>query len=285
MLNKLYDRISDIVIRLFRKKEPYSSLSKILGFYPGNKKLYKVALLHKSSSEATHEGKWINNERLEFLGDAILDAVIAAFVYRRYPNRREGFLTNIRSKIVQREALNRMCLELGLDRLIVCSAHVTSHTNHIYGNALEALIGAVYLDKGFDACYKFICEKIVSEHFDLNAAVHHGKNDKSYLIEWCQKNKIEIEFNLLDTHLDLDRNMIFQSEVRLEDKQIGMGTGYSKKESQIEAARVALKKLHTDKSLQQYVKECKENSADTLSPEEPENDKPLEQQPTDIPLT
>ena len=125
-------------------KEPYSSLYKILGFYPDNIHLYEQAFLHKSSSVESGDGRWLNNERLEFLGDAVLDAVVADIVYKHFQNKREGFLTNTRSKIVQRETMNRVAVELGLDKMVVYSAKLSSHNNHMYGNALEALIGAIW---------------------------------------------------------------------------------------------------------------------------------------------
>ena len=137
-------------------KEPYSSLYKILGFYPDNIHLYEQAFHHKSSSIESSDGRWLNNERLEFLGDAILDAVVADIVFNHFQNKREGFLTNTRSKIVQRDTLNRVAVELGLEKMVVYSAKVNSHNNYMYGNALEALIGAIYLDGGFASAKEFL---------------------------------------------------------------------------------------------------------------------------------
>ena len=146
MFAKLYDRIRLLGIK---NKKPYFAFYKILGFYPKDISLYEHALLHKSSSiEDAVTGKWLNNERLEFLGDAILDSIIAEILYSEFPNKREGFLTNTRSKIVQRETLNRVAIELGLDKFIVYSIKINSHNKCIYGNALEALIGAIYLEIG-----------------------------------------------------------------------------------------------------------------------------------------
>ena len=149
-------------------KEPYSSLYKILGFYPDNIHLYEQAFLHKSSSVESGDGRWLNNERLEFLGDAVLDAVVADIVYKHFQNKREGFLTNTRSKIVQRETMNRVAVELGLDKMVVYSAKLSSHNNHMYGNALEALIGAIYLDQGYERCKQFMEEKILKNYIDLD---------------------------------------------------------------------------------------------------------------------
>ena len=219
------------------------SLSKILGFYPDNLQIYEQALLHKSSSVETDDGKWLNNERLEFLGDGILDAAVADIVYKRYPNKREGFLTNTRSKIVQRETMNKVAVQLGLDQMVVYSTKINSHNNHMYGNALEALIGAIYLDQGYDVCYKFIRDVMIEKYIDVDTLVRKEINFKSNLIEWSQKNKMEVSFELIEQFLDHDSNPVFQTEVRIEGLPAGTGTGYSKKESQQNAAQMAIKKV------------------------------------------
>ena len=224
-------------------KEPYSSLYKILGFYPDNIHLYEQAFHHKSSSIESSDGRWLNNERLEFLGDAILDAVVADIVYKHFQNKREGFLTNTRSKIVQRETMNRVAVELGLDKMVVYSAKLSSHNNHMYGNALEALIGAIYLDQGYEVCYNFIQNVLIKKHVNLETIARKEVNFKSSLIEWSQKNKMEVSFELIEQFLDHDSNPVFQTEVRIEGLPAGTGTGYSKKESQQNAAQMAIKKV------------------------------------------
>ena len=222
------------------------SLSKILGFYPDNLQIYEQALLHKSSSVETGDGKWLNNERLEFLGDGILDAAVADIVYKRYPNKREGFLTNTRSKIVQRETMNKVAVQLGLDQMVVYSTKINSHNNHMYGNALEALIGAIYLDQGYDVCYKFIRDVMIEKYIDVDTLVRKEINFKSNLIEWSQKSKMEVSFELIEQFLDQDSNPVFQTEIMIEGLSAGTGTGYSKKESQQNAAQMALKKIKTN---------------------------------------
>lgn len=185
--------------------------------------------MHKSSSVETDDGKWLNNERLEFLGDGILDAAVADIVYKRYPNKREGFLTNTRSKIVQRETMNKVAVQLGLDQMVVYSTKINSHNNHMYGNALEALIGAIYLDQGYDVCYKFIRDVMIEKYIDVDTLVRKEINFKSNLIEWSQKNKISISFDLIESFTDHDGNPVFQSAIKLLGEQIGIGIGYSKK--------------------------------------------------------
>lgn len=189
-------------------KEPYSSLYKILGFYPDNIHLYEQAFHHKSSSIESSDGRWLNNERLEFLGDAILDAVVADIVFNHFQNKREGFLTNTRSKIVQRDTLNRVAVELGLEKMVVYSAKVNSHNNYMYGNALEALIGAIYLDQGYEVCYNFIQNVLIKKYVNLETIARKEVNFKSSLIEWSQKNKLEISFDLIESFTDNDGNPV-----------------------------------------------------------------------------
>jgi len=247
-------------IRLFpkRKKEPYVSFFKILNFYPYNITLYEQALLHKSSSIRLKDGKWINNERLEFLGDAILDAIVADIVFKQFEYKKEGFLTSVRSKIVQRDTLNKLALDLGLDKLIKSSTKNTTHKTHMYGNALEALIGAIYLDQGYRAAKRFVHERLILERLNMDTVVQHEVNFKSRLIEWSQKNKIEIEFDLIEYFVDSDNNPIFQTAVVIYETQAGMGTGYSKKESQQNAAKMALKRIQNDSEFRVFIFEKKE---------------------------
>lgn len=229
----------------FRKeKELYSSLYHILGFYPRNIRFYKQALLHKSSSVKGEHGKWINNERLEFLGDAILDAVVGDVVFRRFEGKKEGFLTNARSKIVQRETLNKVAVEIGLHKLIKYSIHANnSHNNNMCGNAFEALIGAIYLDRGYNCCMQFMQERILDKFVSVDSIAYTEVNFKSKLIEWTQKNKISISFELLEQGSEQDGTPTFSSQVFLQNIQCGCGKGYSKKESQQIAAKETLEML------------------------------------------
>lgn len=229
----------------FRKeKELYSSLYQILGFYPKDIRFYKQALLHKSSSVKSEQGKWINNERLEFLGDAILDAIVGDIVFRRFEGKKEGFLTNARSKIVQRETLNKVAIEIGLHKLIKYSVHSNnSHNSNMCGNAFEALIGAIYLDRGYDCCMQFMQHRILDKYISVDSIAYKEVNFKSKLIEWTQKNKVGISFELLEQGSESDGTPIFSSQVFLQGIQCGIGKGYSKKESQQTAAKETLEML------------------------------------------
>ena len=209
-----------------------------------------------------------NNERLEFLGDAILDAIVGDIVYRHFEGRREGFLTNTRSKIVQRETLNKLAVEIGLDKLVKYSTRSSSHNSYMYGNAFEAFIGAIYLDQGYDRCKQFMEEKIFKNYIDLDKMSRKEVNFKSKLIEWSQKNKMEVSFELIEQFLDEEYNPMFHTEVRIEGISAGTGTGYSKKESQQNAAQMALKKIK-DAAFKEEVQAAKErNHATETSTEE-----------------
>lgn len=243
----MFSNITDKIRLLFRKdKEPYLCFYKMLGFYPRNIEIYQQALLHKSSSIKAGKGRLLNNERLEFLGDAILDAIVADIVYKKFEGKREGFLTNTRSKIVQRETLNRVAVEIGLDKLIKYTTRQSSHNSYMCGNAFEALIGAIYLDRGYRACKKFMEERIINQYLNLEKISRKEVNFKSKLIEWSQKNKFCVEFNLIEQSLDSDRNPIFETQITVENIPAGTGKGYSKKESQQEAAHATLTKIKGD---------------------------------------
>lgn len=242
----LHTKIDKIRLLFRKNRESYLCFYRILGFYPRNIEIYEQALLHKSSSVKSDKGRLLNNERLEFLGDAILDAVVADIVYKEFEGKKEGFLTNTRSKIVQRDTLNKLAVEIGLDKLIKSSTRSSSHNSYMCGNAFEAFIGAIYIDRGYEACKVFMEEKIIKPYIDLDKVARKEVNFKSKLIEWSQKNKISISFELIEQFLDPGSNPVFQTEVLVEGQSAGTGIGYSKKESQQNAAQMALKKIKSN---------------------------------------
>ena len=247
MLNKKFGNLKDRVRLLFRKdKESYLCFYRMLGFYPHNLKIYEQALLHKSSSVKTEKGRPLNNERLEFLGDAILDAVVGDIVYQKFDGKREGFLTNTRSKIVSRESLNRLAEQIGLLKLIKFNARQSAHNSYMGGNAFEALVGAIYLDRGYDYCKYFMEERIIGQYLNLERISRKEVNFKSKLIEWTQKNKVEILFDLLSQSNDEFNSPVFESEVQIEGIHACKGKGYSKKESQQIAAHETLNRIKKD---------------------------------------
>lgn len=249
----------------FRKnKEFLSALYDILGFYPHNIEIYRIAFSHKSLGFRRDEkptgkdrkgapkdkrerrvhtentSKPLNNERLEYLGDAVLETVVSDILFRHFSNKREGFLTATRSKIVQREALNRLATEMGLESLIVAAQGTRmSHTN-IGGNAFEALMGAIYLDRGYKFCHWFISNRIVGRYVDLDNVAQKEVNFKSKLLEWSQKNRINTTFK--DSVSD-NGEKGFSTVITIEGIVMGRGNGRSKKESQQEASKEALTRM------------------------------------------
>ena len=239
-----YDKILFYIKLLFvKEKELYSFLYRFLGFCPGNMRLYRQALCHRSEAANSTEGRSFNNERLEFLGDAVLNAVIADMLYREFRRGREGFLTNTRSKIVQRETLNRIADESGLAGHVKFSRPAHVHNCFMGGNALEAVIGAVYLDRGYGCCRRFVEEKIVNSYIDICSLSRKVINFKSKLLEWCQKHKLELVYELVSTSTDSEGCTVFHSSVAVGGIEAGKGKGYTKKESQQEAAREALSRI------------------------------------------
>lgn len=243
MLSNIIDRIK---LQFRKEKELYFSLYKIIGFYPHDISLYKLALMHKSMFKRNEKGKPINNERLEFLGDAILDATVGDIVYRHFPGKREGFLTNTRSKLVQREMLNKLAQEMGINQLIRYSSHGSSHNSYMGGNAFEALVGAIYLDRGYDACMRFMKKRILSEMVNIDKVAYREVNFKSKLIEWSQKNRVLLEFKIIEQKKDEQGSPVFTYGVEIEGIKGCDGTGYSKKESQQMASKLTLARLRKE---------------------------------------
>ena len=265
MLNKSIDRIK---LPFRKEKELYLSLYNIIGVLPHNLSFYKTALLHKSVARRNDKGKPVNNERLEFLGDAILDAIVGDIVYEHFPGKREGFLTNTRSKIVQRETLNKLANDLGITRLILSSGHSQSHNSYLGGNAFEALVGALYLDHGYTACMKFMKKQILGELINIDKVAYKEVNFKSKLIEWTQKHKICLEFKPLSFGKDKEGSPTFSFQVVLEGIACGEGSGYSKKESQQEAAKVTLQYIRKNTKFTDKIFKAKQKRIALEQPED-----------------
>ena len=202
--------------------------------------------MHKSIAHRNEKGRPVNNERLEFLGDAILDAVVGDIVFRHFEGKREGFLTNTRSKLVQRETLNRLAKEMGIDHLLLSSGQSSSHNSYVGGNAFEALVGAIYLDRGYDVCMKFMQKRILNHLINIDKVAYKEVNFKSKLIEWSQKNKVKLEFQLIKEDKEQGGSPVFVYKAMIEGLKGGEGKGYSKKESQQLAAKQTLQKLRKE---------------------------------------
>ncbi|MBP3252038.1 MAG: ribonuclease III [Prevotella sp.] len=227
-------------------KQLRRQLRKIIGFYPHDVKYYKLALMHKSSGQRNEKGKPLNNERLEFLGDALLDAVVGHIVYEHFDGKREGFLTNTRSKLVSRESLGKLAQEMGLTELILSNGQQRSHNSYMAGNAFEALVGAIYLDQGYDAVMRFMKKRILAQMVNIDKVAYKEVNFKSKLIEWTQKNRVRMDFKMLKQTKDDNGSPVFGFQVSIEGVEGGKGQGYSKKEAQQLAAKETLQRLRRE---------------------------------------
>lgn len=229
-----------------KDREFRSALYDIMGFCPHNIDLYRTAFAHKTQEYRSKKfgNKPLNNERLEFLGDAVLETVVSHIVYRHFPNKREGFLTNTRSKIVSRESLGKLAKELRIDRLIQSQATSRTHNSYLGGNSFEALLGAIYLDRGYRYAFRFVEKRIIGAALDLEKVASKEVNFKSKLLEWSQKNRIRLDFK--DTSADNGNGPSFVSSVVIEGISAGQGKGFSKKESHQAASKDALTQLRRD---------------------------------------
>lgn len=232
--------IQSIRLYLHRNDKFYGLSISQIGFVPGNRNLYKLALLHKSASRYTKNGTVLNYERLEFLGDAVLGAIVAELLYKFFPIKDEGFLTRVRSKVVSRESLNELAINIGLDKAVVAKSDI-SKNKHVYGDVFEAFIGAMFLDQGFGNTKKFIEKFIFPNFFNIRDLVTIDRNYKSRLIEWGQKNRKELFFDVHENQKNhKDR---FECMISIDGTVMGNGNGASKKEAEQNAAEQVIEKL------------------------------------------
>lgn len=230
--------------RVFTKdKDLVRAIAGIIGYTPDNIRLYKLAFTHTSFVRQAAVGKHETNERLEFLGDAILGAIVAEHLFNKFPYEDEGFLTEIRSRIVNRESLNQIALKIGLNLLVkVDTSNQGMRHKSVNGNALEALVGAVYLDKGYDTTRHFVLGKLIKPHVDLHKLVSTTSNFKSKLIEWAQSQNLDIRFEIVKRKQQ-GNTTEFTSEVYIDNKPIAIGVGLSKKKADQAAAEKSLEFL------------------------------------------
>lgn len=230
----------DFLLRPLRRnfgadKEFYVAIDNMFGFVPHNIELYKLALIHKSASVELEDGSHINNERLEFLGDAVIESVTSDFLFIEFPDRDEGFMTQLRSKIVSRQSLNAIASKIGLDRHVISHASGTGQ-KHIYGDAFEAMMGAIYLDQGYDFVNRLLINDIFGRYLSLDEVLESETDFKSRLIEWCQKNHYSIEFRTGHDHVSQSSHPIFLSTVYVDGIPVGHGVGDSKKQAEQNAS-------------------------------------------------
>lgn len=222
--------------------EFFNAIKKIVSFRPKNISLFEEAFTHRSMNEQNVHGHIKNYERMEFLGDAILSSVIAAHLYKKVPGGNEGYLTKMRSKVVSREHLNELGKDLNLISLVRSAIPTNQFGENIHGNVFEALIGAIYLDKGFPACEKFIHKRVIKPYVDIQKLEGKIISYKSLFIEWCQKNKKGFKFNVYeDTGNDVLKH--FAVKLKLEEEIIAKARATSKKKAEENAAKRAYYKL------------------------------------------
>ena len=231
--------------RFSRDREYYQLLKEIFGIYPNNIELYKLALIHRSASLFLEDGTPINNERLEFLGDAVIESVVSDYLFIEYPEQNEGFLTQLRSKIVSRATLNDLAIRIGLDRHIIAQAGGTFTQKHLYGDALEAMMGAIYLDKGYDYANRLLINRIFRKNIDLAGMTEKETDFKSRLIEWGQKNRRQVLFDTEQGAHATPQSPHFLTRILIDGTEAGFGEGASKKEAEQRAARKAQERITT----------------------------------------
>jgi ribonuclease-3 len=219
----------------------------MIGKKPINLDLFKLATLHISAAKENDSGVRESNERLEFLGDSVIDLVVAEFLFKKFPLKNEGFLTDIRARIVNRETLNNLARKLGIDNLIQMDNSVKGVSAHksLLGNTLEAILGAVYLDRGYIFTREFILKKIISTHFDIEEIIKNNPNQKSKIIEWAQKENKTLTFNLVET-IERNNRKQFIVTLEIEGQILGTGEGFTKKKAEQDAAQKSCEILNLD---------------------------------------
>ncbi|MBN8578560.1 MAG: ribonuclease III [Cyclobacteriaceae bacterium] len=215
-------------------KKLVTAIKTIAGITPGNLALYKLATLHSSRGKEKN-GFRESNERLEYLGDAILGAAVADYLFKKYPFKDEGFLTEIRSRIVNRESLNNLAKKMGIAAIVQFDQKNIQLQKVILGNTLEALVGAIYLDKGYLRTKKFVIDKLIQPYFDLEVVVSSNSNHKSKLIEWTQRESKEIRFDVEEIKKGRNQRE-FAAQVFIADQPFGQGFGLTKKKAEQDAA-------------------------------------------------
>lgn len=215
-------------------------LKQIIGFTPSNLRIFKQAFFHKST-QSEKEYAMQNNERLEYLGDAVLGTIVAEYLFQKYPNADEGFLTKMRSKIVKRKSLNKIGDSMGVDMLLN-EFNNTRISRSMLGNAVEALVGAVYLEKGYDGTKRFIVRRMLRKFVDIHELEHYDDNYKSQLLEYCQKKGQNVSYRLL-TRYKMDKRDRFKVAVIIDGQKVAVADDFNKKSAEQQASEKALQKL------------------------------------------
>lgn len=244
MIRKIFNTL---FFKTKSNRQLIKSVKNFAGINPGNIELYKLATQHRSIAKQNEIGFRESNERLEYLGDAILGSIVAEYLFKKYPLKDEGFLTEIRSRIVNRDALNLVAKNMGISDIVVYTNNRKSHQAYksIYGDTLEALIGAIYLDKGYQSTRKFIVKKLLRQQYDLEKIIQTNPNYKSKIIEWAHQQNKDIKFEITEGK-GSSHNKEFLAELQVEGKPVAQGNGFSKKKAEQDAAQKSCVKLHIE---------------------------------------
>lgn len=236
------DIIRSLLFLFSREKPLYRALKNILGYYPRNIQLFKIALSHRAVPHRLLLNQNINNERLEYLGDAVLSSIIADYLYRKFPQHNEGFLTEMRSRIVSRSRFNRLAIKMGIDRLIFAQEEYRSTSKSIFGDTFEAIIGAVYLDRGYRFTRRLVIHRIIGVHVDIEEVLHTETNFKSRILEYVQKEKKQLEFKVVQ-EVGEGYQKQYRVEIIIDGEAVASGQDFSIKGAEQVAAERACEKL------------------------------------------
>lgn len=228
---------------VLNKRAFSTQIKNLTGFRTSNLRFYEAAFIHRSASFSLPDGKRINNERLEFLGDAVLDAILSDYLFEKFPDATEGLMTKIRSRIVNRDVLNQLAVSVGIDKLLVRNVSAHNPTKNLYGDALEAFIGAVFLDKGFRKTKKLFITRVFNKYLNLDRIVNTDTDYKSLVFEWVQKHKSNLIFTYKEDFDFGQKKSVFSATLIINMEEFGKGAGASKKEAEQEAAGEAWAKL------------------------------------------
>lgn len=234
-----------LIVQFSKDKVLYTAIKNLLGFYPRNIYLYKVALSHKSAPQVWLKGQQVNNERLEYLGDAVLSSVVADYLYKKFPYQNEGFLTEMRSRIVSRSRFNKLALKMGLNKLIFQGNGNFTSSKSIFGDTFEALIGAIYLDKGYKSTRRIVIRRIIDVHLDVDEIERTDTNFKSRILEYAQREKRRLEFKVIQEIGEGHRKQ-YLVELILDNEPVSRGQDFSIKAAEQIAAEKACEELLDD---------------------------------------
>lgn len=229
------------------RREFRSRLKCLLSFHPSNLRLYETAFIHRSASYTLPDGTRINNERLEYLGDAIIDTILSEYLFHLYPEATEGFMTKTRARIVNRERLNRLGVSMGLENLILSNLTSRVIPPNLYGNTLEALVGALFIDKGYRRTRNFFIDRVLKKHLNLAEVLESVTDYKSLVLEYCQKNRYKLNFVMGEMTTAENSAPLFSIRLEINDRAVAEGEGTTKKEAEQDASMAAWEIIMSEK--------------------------------------